>query len=179
MDVCRLSLSSGELPKQGGETAHLIVTMPFEPWRDATAAKTGRFDGGDTVTPETLRRMGCDAGIIPVVLGGDGQVLDVGRMRRLFTGAIRKALIVRDGGCSFPACDRPVRWTEAHHVTPWEDGGVTSVGSGALLCRYHHRLVHEGTWQVRVGADGLPEFIPPPYIDPLQRPRRNTYHRRT
>jgi hypothetical protein len=126
-----------------------------------------------------MRRMACDAKVIPVVLGGEGQVLDVGRARRLFTGAIRKALIARDRGCAFPACDRPPRWCEGHHLQSWQAGGVTSVDNGVLLCRWHHRLIHEGSWQVRLGPDRLPEFIPPAYIDAKQLPRRNDYHRRT
>jgi hypothetical protein len=103
----------------------------------------------------------------------------VGRARRLVPAAMRKALIARDLGCAFPGCDRPASWCDGHHVVPWFDGGATSVDNGVLLCRRHHRLVHEGDWQVRLGPDRLPEFLPPSYIDATRAPRRNQYHRRT
>jgi hypothetical protein len=122
--------------------------------------------------------MACDARVLPAVLGGDGQVLDLGRSRRLFTGPIRRALILRDRGCAFPGCDRPPRWAEAHHLTGWADGGETSLANACLLCRHHHRTVHHGGWQVRLGSDGRPEFLPPAILDPERRPRRNVYHHR-
>jgi len=156
-----------------------MVMMPYQPWCEETAAAVGRLDNGQRVSPATLRRMACDADLIPVVLGGAGQVLDVGRTHRLFPASIRKALIARDRGCAFPACDRPASWCDSHHLVPWDVGGVTSLDGGVLLCRPHHRLVHEGDWQVRLGPDRLPEFIPPSYIDPQRRPRRNQYHHRT
>jgi hypothetical protein len=170
-------LATGRLPAHGGELPQVMVTMRLDPGDGGMAI--GRLDDGEAVSPATMRRMACDASIIPVVLGGEGQVMDVGRARRLFTGPVRKALMVRDGGCCFPACDRPLRWTEGHHIKHWLDGGGTSVDNGALLCRRHHRLIHEGEWQMRLGTDGLPEFIPPAYVDPQRKPRRNQYHRRT
>jgi hypothetical protein len=113
------------------------------------------------------------------VLGSAGQVLDAGRSRRLATGSLRRALAVRDRGCAHPDCDRPPRWTDAHHLLSWADGGGTSLDNLVLLCRHHHRLVHAGEWGVRLGADQLPEFIPPRWLDSEQRPRRNLYHLRT
>jgi hypothetical protein len=163
------------------EADHVPAPEPT-PQRSRPEADHGpvaRLDSGEVVSPAAARRMACDAKVMPVVLGGAGQVLDVGRMRRLFTGVIRKALMVRDRGCAFPACDRPPRWTEGHHIRHWLDGGVTSVDNGVLLCRWHHWLVHEGNWVVRIGSDRLPEFVPPSYVDPQRRPRRNLLHRRT
>ena len=125
----------------------------------------------------TVRRMACDAAVLPAVLNGGGQVLDVGRTRRLFTGPLRRALAIRDRGCAFPGCDRPVRWTDGHHIISWLNGGTTDVDNGVLVCRVHHGLVHDANgWRVRLGTDKLPEFIPPPWIDPDQRPLRNTRH---
>jgi hypothetical protein len=122
--------------------------------------------------------MACDAQILPAVLGADGQVLDLGRARRLITGPLRRALILRDGGCSFPGCDRPARWCDGHHIKAWADGGTTDLTNACLVCAYHHRLLHHSDWQVRLAPDGRPEFIPPSTVDPQRRPRRNLYHRR-
>ncbi|WP_131701342.1 HNH endonuclease signature motif containing protein, partial [Mycolicibacterium neoaurum] len=66
-----------------------------------------------------------------------------------------------DGGCAHPGCGRPVSWCDAHHIHPWSDGGTTSVDNGVLLCRLHHTLIHHGGWQVYLGRDRHPWFIPP------------------
>ncbi|GAA0459894.1 HNH endonuclease [Paractinoplanes deccanensis] len=179
VDVCRLALRTGQLPEDGGEPAQVAVTIPFDSLATALgpAATT---DTGERVSAETARRLACDARILPVVLGGAGQVLDVGRARRLATGPLRRALHIRDGGCAFPDCDRPPRWTDAHHIIAWTAGGTTSLDNLVLLCRHHHRAVHHPRtgWQIRHGTDGRPDFIPPPTIDQQQRPRRNLYHPR-
>src|SRR5690606_9295833 len=125
------------------------------------------------ISAAELRRLACEAGILPAVLGGTSQILDVGRERRLHTTAQRIALAHRDGGCAFPGCDRPPGWTEAHHIEPWSHGGPTTVDNGVLLCAPHHRLMHRTDWQVRLARDGLPEFLPPVAVDPRRRPRRN------
>jgi hypothetical protein len=94
------------------------------------------------LTATTIRRIACDAGIIPVVLGSRGEPLDVGREKRLVTPGLRLALIARDRGCSYPGCTVPPQWTDAHHVVPWISGGKTSLLNAALLCRRHHTHVH-------------------------------------
>ncbi|WP_345632321.1 HNH endonuclease signature motif containing protein [Rugosimonospora acidiphila] len=86
--------------------------------------------------------------------------------------------MLRDRGCAFPGCDRPPRWCDGHHLISWLDDGPTSLDNGVLLCAHHHRVIHQGDWQVKIAPDGLPEFIPPRYLDPDQQPRRNIYHRR-
>jgi hypothetical protein len=176
LEVCQLALRGDTLPDHGGQRPQLVVTMPFDVLTGQLG--TGLLDTGEVLSAAQVRRLACDAGIIPAVLGGDGQVLDVGRSRRLFTGAVRRALVLRDGGCVFPGCDRPVRWCEAHHIRPASSGGLTSVDNGALLCGRHHRAVHHDGWQIRLGHDQRPEFIPPSHVDPERRPRRNLYHRR-
>lgn len=192
--ICGAALAGGGLPKHGGQRAQVMVTMPFEPWhqtfRDYQGNRSGtqpagvvlpvgRLFNGRAVSGETLRRMCCDAGLIPVVLGGEGQVLDLGRQRRLFPEALRKALFVRDRGCTWPGCDYPATFCDCHHVEPWSNGGTTSLNTGVMICRRHHVRIHHGDWTVHIGSDGLPYFIPPPYVDPEQRPRRNQYWRRT
>jgi HNH endonuclease len=80
--------------------------------------------------------------------------LDVGRASRVITPAQRNALAVRDRGCVFPDCPRPLAWCEGHHLVHWADGGPTDLANLALLCRQHHRAVHEGGWQLTRGPDG-------------------------
>ncbi|MEO6999958.1 MAG: DUF222 domain-containing protein, partial [Terracoccus sp.] len=110
---------------------------------------------GDVLTAATVRRMACDAAIIPVVLGSDSQPLDVGRQERLVTRAMRTALWLRDGGCSFPGCSTPAQWTDAHHVRHWLHGGTTCLGNLALLCRRHHVYVHEKNLTATITATGV------------------------
>ncbi|MFI6068862.1 DUF222 domain-containing protein [Micromonospora sp. NPDC051227] len=175
-DVCRLALRTGELPENGGDLAQVVVTTSYDGL--ARQLGTGALDIGPHLTPEAVRRLACDVGILPAVLGGAGQVLDVGRQRRLISGPLRRALVLRDRGCAFPGCDRPPRWCDGHHIRHWADGGDTSLDNAVLLCGHHHRHVHHGGWAVRLGGDGYPEFVPPAWLDPEQLPRRNHYHRR-
>ncbi|MFW5469243.1 DUF222 domain-containing protein [Knoellia sp. CPCC 206435] len=109
------------------------------------------------LAPATVRRLACDADVIPVVLGADGEVLDLGRAVRLFTRSQRRVLWHRDAGCTFPGCDMPAGWTEAHHLVHWADGGRSDLDNAALLCQRHHTLVHDRRLVATVhppGADG-------------------------
>jgi hypothetical protein len=175
-EVCRLSLRTGELPAGGGEVPQVAVTMNVDALRSQLGA--GVADTGEALSASTVRRLACDARLIPAVLGSEGGVLDVGRSQRLFSGRLRRAVVLRDGGCAFPGCDRPPKWCDCHHIEHWVDGGATSLANAVLLCGHHHRLIHSGAWQVRLGTDGRPEFIPPAYVDPLRQPRRNHHHGR-
>jgi hypothetical protein len=177
VEICRLALNTGKLPENGGDRPQVTVTINFDNLRDQIGAAT--LDTGERLTPAQARRLACDAQLLPAVLGTHGQVLDLGQSRRLITGALRRALVLRDGGCAFPGCDRPPRWTEGHHIQPWSNGGATSLDNSVLLCGPHHRVIHHSTWQVRLGPDQQPEFIPPGHVDLEQRPRRNIYHHRT
>ena len=100
-----------------------------------------------------------------------GQPLDVGRATRTIPDGLRRAVAARDRGCAHPGCDRPPSWCECHHIVPWECGGETKLSNLAMLCRVHHRQIHSTEWICRI-RDGLPEFIPPAWIDPERRPRR-------
>ena len=176
-DVCRLALNTAELPENGGDRPQVVVTTDLDRLRESIGTAT--FDDGSHVTAATARRIACDAQLIPAVLNTAGQPLDLGRERRRFTGALRRALVLRDGGCAFPHCDRPAKWCQGHHLKHWADGGPTTLDNAVLVCSHHHRALHHGDWQARIHpADGLPEFIPPAYIDPLRRPQRNRCHRR-
>jgi HNH endonuclease len=100
--------------------------------------------------------------LLPPVLGGaPTQPLEVGRTTRVIPPAHRSALAVRDGGCVFPHCQRPLAWCEAHHLRHWLHGGPTDLDNLALLCRAHHRAVHEGGWQLTRQPDGHLTATPP------------------
>jgi hypothetical protein len=176
-EVCNLALHTTELPDNGGDRPQVVVTTDFDVLtRQLTG---GRLDTGQRLSPTAVRLLCCDALLLPAVLGTTGQILDLGRERRLFTGPLRRALILRDGGCAFPSCDRPARWCHGHHIIGWQDGGTTSLSNAVLLCHFHHRLIHQPhSWTVHIAADGLPTFTPPPRVDPQQHPRRNHYPRR-
>ncbi|MEU8184096.1 DUF222 domain-containing protein [Micromonospora sp. NPDC049044] len=176
-DVCRLALRTGELPEHGGDPTQIVITTAYDGLTRELGV--GALDTGLQLTPEAVRRLACDAALLPTVLGGAGQPLDVGRQRRLITGPLRRALVLRDRGCAFPGCDRPPRWCDAHHIRHWADGGPTSLDNAVLLCGHHHRHLHHGDWAIRLGGDGHPEFVPPAWLDPTQVPRRNHYHRRS
>jgi hypothetical protein len=174
IEICGKVMADGLLPTQGSQPTQLVITTNYD-----TLAQTlgvGVTDRGQRLSATAVRRLACDAKILPAVMDSNGQVLDLGRSRRLFSGAIRQALNLRDGGCTFPGCDRPSSWVEGHHIRHWLDGGTTSLGNAALVCTVHHHLVHDGGWQIRMGTDGHPEFIPPPWIDPDRKPLRNNRH---
>ncbi len=177
LELVELALNTGELPGNGGSKAHIVITAPYDVTERAVRA--GTLDTGEHLTPSAVRRLACDAGIIPSILDTHSVPLDLGRERRLIAGSLRRALILRDKGCAFPGCERPPKWCHAHHKDHWIDGGETSLENSVLVCGFHHRLIHQDEWQIAFASDGHPEFIPPAWLDPLQRPQRNLYHRRT
>ncbi|MGW5359239.1 DUF222 domain-containing protein [Actinopolymorpha pittospori] len=149
--------------------AHLEVKS--EPDSSGPGVRTliGYRITGPPVSATLVRQLACDAESIPAVLGGDGAVLDLGRGTRLFTSSQRHALAERDGYfCHFPGCRRPEKWTEAHHIQHWIDGGATDLNNGVLLCQHHHTTIHTQGWTVRMSDNGHPEYIPPPWVDPYQ-----------
>ena len=146
--------------------------IPADP--GAATAHTGTLLFTGPVTAATVRKIACDADIIPVLLGGEGRILDIGRTSRVFPPHIRKALTARDQGCAFPGCTIPAPWCEAHHITYWSHGGTTGTENGTLLCSHHHHLIHKEQWTIQLHT-GIPWFIPPPHLDPRQKPRRNHY----
>ena len=166
VEIAGRALDSGDLPTQGGQCPHVTVTMPLETLMAATAeAAPAMLDRGGPLSAESARRIACDAQVIPIVLGGAGQPLDVGRASRTVPLPMRRALVARDRGCAFPSCDRPTAWAHAHHIRHWADGGPTSIDNLVLLCGTHHRTIHHTGWSVRIDDDtGLPVFTPPPSV---------------
>ena len=155
VDICAGWLATGDTPVAGGMRPQVQVTVSLRTLRDqpggsgAGAPLLGDVPvlaDGQPVTPGQARKVACDAGVIPVVLGGDSEPLDIGRLTRIVPVGLRRALGLRDGGCRFPGCDRPPTWCDAHHLHHWADGGSTSPDNLILLCPFHHTLVHEG-WQ--------------------------------
>ncbi len=136
------------------ERAQVMVTVPLDTLRDGIRGG-GVSESGQVLSPGTLRRMACDASIIPAVLGSASEVLDLGRAVRLFTPGQRRLLWRRDGGCTFPGCTVPATWTEAHHVTHWVDGGATDLANAALLCQRHHTEVHSRDLTATVTDHGV------------------------
>jgi hypothetical protein len=159
-EICRQWLDLGERPTTGGERPHITVTMDMDTLRDLQGA-LGEMDHTGPVDPQVARRLACDASIARVVLAGASEPLDVGRRTSVISAAMRRAVIVRDRHCRFPGCDRPPAWCECHHVIPWADGGITAVPFLLLICRRHHRLVHEpGGFRLEM-LDGRPVFKRP------------------
>jgi hypothetical protein len=169
----RRLLRSGTLPDCGGAPATVQVTVRAKDLRDRTGfADTAH---GDAMSVTELLHLAAEAEIIPVVLDDAGGVLAYGRTRRYATPSQRRALAARDGGCSFPNCTVPPAWCEVHHVTPWVDGGRTDIDEMTLACDFHHDNHENAGWTCQM-IDKVPNWIPPPWIDPDRMPRRNTAH---
>ncbi len=163
-----------ELLRQGAAADHsqLLGDGPIGV-RMLVAAHTLAQRGGagwleghsEAVSVATVERQACAAGTVTITVDDDGQPLNLGRERRLFSRAQRVALAARDAGCRWPGCERPPSWCEAHHIEHWQrDGGRTDVADGLLLCRHHHLLVHNNDWQItRAGPHYL---LWPPGVTP-------------
>ncbi|GAB3920982.1 hypothetical protein GCM10029976_007360 [Kribbella albertanoniae] len=163
---------------------HITVTIDFNDLKAALAAAPAAFGGGtgdsssggavgelvfgDNLSAGAVRILACDAAVLPIVLGGDSQPLDVGREQRFVNRYIRRALNKRDKGCV--VCQAPPWMCHAHHLTHWANGGPTSLQNLALLCSAHHRAVHDGQWAISITAAGVqvtrPTWAdPPPVLD--------------
>ncbi|WP_347108888.1 DUF222 domain-containing protein [Paenarthrobacter sp. S56] len=183
---CQLALATGKLPANGGLKPQVTVTIDYRdlytqltnttPQNPNTTPSTGTGTGAgpnsgaprlssSTATftgpihPNTIRKIACDANILPVLLGTDGQILDIGRTSRTFPPHLRKALNARDQGCTFPNCTTPAPWCEAHHITYWSQTGPTSTNNAALLCTHHHHLIHKEQWKITT-KNGTPLVHP-------------------
>jgi uncharacterized protein DUF222/HNH endonuclease len=144
------------LPKTGGVNATVVVTMPLETL--IGGLKAAGVDTGHRVSPGLARRLACEAGIIPAVLGSKSQVLDLGRKVRFHTEPQRIAIALEQGGCTAEGCDWPPGMCHAHHDQPWSKGGPTSVRNGRLLCPRHHARAHDPTYQMAKLPGGKVRF---------------------
>ncbi|GAA1757258.1 HNH endonuclease signature motif containing protein [Agromyces humatus] len=168
-DIARLSLSSAEAP--AALRSAVVVTRI-----DAEAFGSGRghatIDGIDQpVSVGTAYEIAASSGIAPMLMQSCGEVLDLGRAARLFSRAQKIALVERDGGCAWPGCRRPPSHTQAHHIAWWKrDRGESNLDNGIMLCSHHHHRVHDDGWGIVI-RERRSWFIPPPHLDPHQRPR--------
>ena len=169
-ELCRHALGCKQTDRSGIRTTIVVrMTQTDIGTGQGVSRGLGRIDGTDQpVSVGQLRRLAGDAGIVPEVLGGHSEVLDLGRRVRIFTSAQRLALLERDGGCA--KCHAPPEHCEAHHIRWWETGGATDLTNGVMLCTRCHHDVHRQGWEILVRA-GHVDFIPPFTIDPAQRPR--------
>lgn len=155
------SLDPSRLPVHGGDATTLVVTISLEDLRNelGVAGVLGTPDGGiDEISARQARRLACNAGIVPAVLGGAGQVLDLGRSQRLFTAAQRKALLLRDPTCRAEGCSIAGTWSEAHHWLPWSHGGRSDLTNAVLLCSRHHHRAHDAGYRAERLANGDVRF---------------------
>src|SRR5688572_2187138 len=167
-DICRQYLATAQDRKSGGGHPHLIVTVDADsltnqPGSPGAGGSPGAMLGWvGPITTSTAQRIACDADVTYVAVDGDGGACDVGRERRFFTTAQRVAMIARDGDrCALPYCDRPVAWSDAHHLQHWARGGPTVIDNGALPCAAHHTMLHEGHWTLHRDHDGRYQITHP------------------
>jgi hypothetical protein len=151
VEMARQSLDFGAGHEGAANKPHLVITISAEKLRDQLGV--GYLPDGSTLAASTIRRLACDAKIIPVMYGADGMPLDVGRTSRVVTPAQHIALNYRDQGCTAPGCDRPPSFCDAHHVVSWLDGGLTALINLVLLCRRHHTMLHQGKLRIRAHGD--------------------------
>jgi hypothetical protein len=154
-ELCRSWLDRSDRPEVAGERPHVVVTVDLESLEGRLGRRCELPDVGP-ITPEIARRLACDAGVSRVLTNGPSEPLDIGRRTPVVPAGMRRAVVIRDGGCRFPGCGRPQAWCDAHHVTHWAGGGETALGNLVLLCGPHHRAVHED-FRVEM-TDGKPAF---------------------
>jgi uncharacterized protein DUF222/HNH endonuclease len=143
VEVCGAWLASKSREEGAGDRPELTVIVDLKALEGATDARCELPEVG-RITPETARRLACDASVSRVITRGPTEPLEVGRRTPVVPASLRRAVTVRDGGCRFPGCDRPAGWCDAHHVVHWADGGETNLSNLILLCRAHHRMAHQG-----------------------------------
>jgi hypothetical protein len=160
VDVARFFLDHADVASVGRRRRpHVTVTMTLA---DLEARVGARTPDGSPVAASTVQALLCDAAVHRFVSDGASVVVDVGRATRTVSQRLFESVAVRDRGCRFPGCDRPVSWCEAHHVVAWHDGGATNRDNLVLLCwRHHHDFAHHPQWQLKLLADGTVEVTTP------------------
>jgi hypothetical protein len=177
-DVCdRLLRTDNPVPDSGGTPATVIITINLDDLLNRTGY--GVASDGTLIRTDTVREVADQAEAYTAFLTAQGEVLRLGRTRRIASRGQAIALYARDHGCSFPGCDTAPEWCERHHIVPWIDGGATDLNNLTLLCRYHHHNFATRGWDCRINPDGLPQWTPPWWIDRVRTPLINTRIRST
>ena len=176
--LAETALHHGLDPGAPGERYQVVVHVDAEVLADPEAPGQSVLEDGARVPAGTSQRLACDASRVVMRHDADGRVVEIGARTRTIPPALRRALHHRDRGCRFPGCG--VRFGQGHHIRHWANGGPTTLSNLAMLCRRHHRAVHEEGYQLDRQPDGelrfrrpdgriLPEVPPPPWvpIDPV------------
>jgi hypothetical protein len=150
-------LATGPKDLSGGDRQQIVVHVDAETFQHRCAGRC-ELEHGPSIAAETARRLGCDASVVRIMENEKGEPLDVGRKTRAIPPAIRRALNSRDRGCRFPGCTFK-RYVDGHHVRHWADGGETKLSNLVTLCRFHHRLAHEGGIEIHALDDGAFRFV--------------------
>ncbi|ANS26411.1 HNH endonuclease family protein [Rhodococcus opacus] len=188
-ELLRRYLDSGIAGEEGGERPHVSLHVNVKDLADHTDCSARAQQ--DAASPDdslfavdgvawtewmgplslrAARLLSCDSIYTPIVLDDNGAPLDLGISTRTVTKRQRKALVARDRGCAFPGCGAPPSWCEGHHIIHWSAGGPSDMGNLVLLCGFHHRLLHHSDWEIEMGADRHPTFIPPRQVDWERKP---------
>jgi hypothetical protein len=158
-ELANHAMDKGALPRRHSVRPHINLTTTLEGLKNELGAPPAGLELSLPISNRTLERIACDCTMSRVLLA-DSMVIDVGRATRTVSAPTLRALRVRDKGCRFPGCDRQVDWTNPHHIIQWALGGPGNLPNLVLLCYYHHRLVHEGGWQVIKSGREF-RFLPP------------------
>lgn len=179
MAIVRLHAQQALAPSHGGDRPRVVVMLDYQKLKEH-CVEARLLSAGESISASALRLLACDADVLPAVLNGASEPLDVGRAQRLVTGPIRAALELRDRGCAFPGCEQPPSACQAHHIIPWWRGGPTALWNLVLACPHHHNIVEPGRlrnadrWTIELRADGVPFVRPPTYVDSTRAPRVHT-----
>jgi Domain of unknown function (DUF222)/HNH endonuclease len=162
-ELCLRYLDGPDRAKVAGERPHVALLVDLEMLKEGLSSVSGiaELEHSGPVGASIARQVSCDSALTRIVMGTGSEPMDVGRKTQVVPPAMRRALVARDRGCRFPGCDRPPGWCDAHHVVHWADGGPTSLGNLALLCRRHHRLIHGRTRFTLAMIQGRPVFSRP------------------
>ncbi len=155
VELARRHLDGGELPEVGGQKPHLAVSVDLATLSKEPGSMAAELEWSLPIPAETARRLACDASLTPVIDG------EADHTSRVVPGRLKRTLVARDKGCRFPGCGCPPGWTDVHHLQHWADGGPTTLDNLVLLCRRHHRLVHEEGWKLELLQDRELVAIPP------------------